>query len=129
MAIITEQGEWERLVDEEVEEVLEQDQLSNTPEAGKARALMERPEVGERLDHQRGGSVRGTSDFHSRSSSITSCDSVQGMMLSTSTMEQSELSSSQYSAINQEDFQHELVVQAIKVKKKAKRRRQGEWQL
>uniref|UniRef100_A0A673X8X4 Tectonin beta-propeller repeat containing 2 n=1 Tax=Salmo trutta TaxID=8032 RepID=A0A673X8X4_SALTR len=85
--------------------------------------------VGERLDHQRGGSVRGTSDFHSRSSSITSCDSVQGMMLSTSTMEQSELSSSQYSAINQEDFQHELVVQAIKVKKKAKRRRQGEWQL
>uniref|UniRef100_A0A673X9C1 Tectonin beta-propeller repeat containing 2 n=1 Tax=Salmo trutta TaxID=8032 RepID=A0A673X9C1_SALTR len=105
------------------------DQLSNTPEAGKAGALMERPEVGERLDHQRGGSVRGTSDFHSRSSSITSCDSVQGMMLSTSTMEQSELSSSQYSAINQEDFQHELVVQAIKVKKKAKRRRQGEWQL
>ncbi|XP_029568931.1 tectonin beta-propeller repeat-containing protein 2 isoform X1 [Salmo trutta] len=124
MAIITEQGERERLVDEEVEEVLEQDQLSNTPEAGKAGALMERPEVGERLDHQRGGSVRGTSDFHSRSSSITSCDSVQGMMLSTSTMEQSELSSSQYSAINQEDFQHELVVQAIKVKKKAKRRRQ-----
>uniref|UniRef100_A0A8C7VM41 Tectonin beta-propeller repeat containing 2 n=1 Tax=Oncorhynchus mykiss TaxID=8022 RepID=A0A8C7VM41_ONCMY len=105
------------------------DQLSNSPEAGKAGALMERPEVGERLDHQRGGSVGGTSDFHSRSSSITSCDSVQGMMLSTSTMEQSELSSSQYSAINQEDFQHELVVQAIKVKKKAKRRRQGEWQL
>lgn len=126
MAIITEPGERERLVDEEV---LEQDQLSNSPEAGKAGALMERPEVGERLDHQRGGSVGGTSDFHSRSSSITSCDSVQGMMLSTSTMEQSELSSSQYSAINQEDFQHELVVQAIKVKKKAKRRRQGEWQL
>uniref|UniRef100_A0AAZ3PF90 HPS5-like beta-propeller domain-containing protein n=1 Tax=Oncorhynchus tshawytscha TaxID=74940 RepID=A0AAZ3PF90_ONCTS len=75
------------------------------------------------------GIVGGTSDFHSLSSSITSCDSVQGMMLSTSTMEQSELSSSQYSAINQEDFQHELVVQAIKVKKKAKRRRQGEWQL
>uniref|UniRef100_A0A8C7GFR5 Tectonin beta-propeller repeat containing 2 n=1 Tax=Oncorhynchus kisutch TaxID=8019 RepID=A0A8C7GFR5_ONCKI len=105
------------------------DQLSNSPEAGKAGALMERAEVGERLDHQRGGIVGGTSDFHSRSSSITSCHSVQGMMLSTSTMEQSELSSSQYSAINQEDFQHELVVQAIKVKKKAKRRRQGEWQL
>uniref|UniRef100_A0A8C8D9Y9 HPS5-like beta-propeller domain-containing protein n=1 Tax=Oncorhynchus tshawytscha TaxID=74940 RepID=A0A8C8D9Y9_ONCTS len=96
------------------------DQLSNSPEAGKAGALMERAEVGERLDHQRGGIVGGTSDFHSLSSSITSCDSVQGMMLSTSTMEQSELSSSQYSAINQEDFQHELVVQAIKVKKKIK---------
>jgi hypothetical protein len=51
------------------------------------------------------------------------------MMLSTpTTTEQSDLSSSRYSAINQEDFQQELVVKAIKVKKKAKRRRQGEWQ-
>ncbi|CAB1335418.1 unnamed protein product [Coregonus sp. 'balchen'] len=80
-------------VEEEVEEVLEQDQLR---EAGVAGALMERPEVGERLDHQRRGSVGGTSDSHSRSSSITSCESVQGMMLSTTTMEQSELSSSRY---------------------------------
>lgn len=131
MAIITEHGE--KLVDEEeveeVEEVLEQDQLSDNPEAGEAIALVERPEVGERLSHQRGASVGGTSESRSRSSSITSWDSVQGTMLSTpTTMEQSDLSSSRYSAINQEDFQQELVVKAIKVKKKAKRRRQGEWQ-
>ncbi|XP_041703972.1 tectonin beta-propeller repeat-containing protein 2 [Coregonus clupeaformis] len=127
IAIITEQGERERLVDEEeveeVEEVLEQDQLSDNPEAGEAGALVERPEVGERLGHQRGSSVGGTSESRSRSSSITSWDSVQGTMLSTTT-EQSDLSSSRYSAINQEDFQQELVVKAIKVKKKAKRRRQ-----
>uniref|UniRef100_A0A8C7M8J1 Tectonin beta-propeller repeat containing 2 n=2 Tax=Oncorhynchus TaxID=8016 RepID=A0A8C7M8J1_ONCKI len=106
-----------------------QDQLSDNPEAGEAVALVERPEVGERLSHQRGASVGGTSESRSRSSSITSWDSVQGMMLSTpTTTEQSDLSSSRYSAINQEDFQQELVVKAIKVKKKAKRRRQGEWQ-
>uniref|UniRef100_A0A8C8JVK9 HPS5-like beta-propeller domain-containing protein n=1 Tax=Oncorhynchus tshawytscha TaxID=74940 RepID=A0A8C8JVK9_ONCTS len=106
-----------------------QDQLSDNPEAGEAVALVERPEVGERLSHQRGASVGCTSESRSRSSSITSWDSVQGMMLSTpTTTEQSDLSSSRYSAINQEDFQQELVVKAIKVKKKAKRRRQGEWQ-
>uniref|UniRef100_A0A6Q2Z782 HPS5-like beta-propeller domain-containing protein n=1 Tax=Esox lucius TaxID=8010 RepID=A0A6Q2Z782_ESOLU len=111
--------------------------ISNTPEGLASNHILrvrdavdtgtqaERPWVGERLSHQRGGSVGGTNESRSRSSSITSWDSAQGMTLSTTT-EQSELSSSRYSAINQEDFQQELVVKAIKVKKKAKRRRQGD---
>ncbi|XP_010891212.4 tectonin beta-propeller repeat-containing protein 2 isoform X2 [Esox lucius] len=124
MAIVIEQGERERLVNEEV--LPEQEQLRDilrVRDAVDTGTQAERPWVGERLSHQRGGSVGGTNESRSRSSSITSWDSAQGMTLSTTT-EQSELSSSRYSAINQEDFQQELVVKAIKVKKKAKRRRQ-----
>uniref|UniRef100_A0A8C8MLD1 HPS5-like beta-propeller domain-containing protein n=1 Tax=Oncorhynchus tshawytscha TaxID=74940 RepID=A0A8C8MLD1_ONCTS len=95
--------------------------ISNTPEGLASNSKMSYCIlfVGERLSHQRGASVGCTSESRSRSSSITSWDSVQGMMLSTpTTTEQSDLSSSRYSAINQEDFQQELVVKAIKVKKK-----------
>ncbi|KAL0969727.1 hypothetical protein UPYG_G00231480 [Umbra pygmaea] len=127
MAIITDQGERQRMLDEEQSKgVLDQDQLSD--DRGPVEALVEKPGAGERPGRQRGGSVGGSlggnSECHSRSSSVTSLDSVQGMMVSSATTEQSELSSSRYSAINQEDFQQELIVKAIKVKKKAKRRRQ-----
>uniref|UniRef100_A0AAY4BLT5 HPS5-like beta-propeller domain-containing protein n=1 Tax=Denticeps clupeoides TaxID=299321 RepID=A0AAY4BLT5_9TELE len=57
----------------------------------------------------------------SRSSSVTSVDTA-----GTSDVSTSDLSSSRYSTLTHEDLQQELVVKAIKVKKKGRRRRQGE---
>lgn len=57
--------------------------------------------------------ISGNLEQCSRSSSISGIS------------EQSDLSSSRYSSITQEDLQQELVVKAIKVKRKTKRRRQG----
>ncbi|KAJ7990937.1 hypothetical protein DPEC_G00292060 [Dallia pectoralis] len=122
IAIATEQGERERRADEEG--LPEPDRLRDNlrdREAVEAGTQVETPGALERPDHQKRGSVGGTSESRSRSSSITSWDSVQGM--TPSATEQYELSSSRYSAINQEEFQQELVVKAIKVKKKGKRRR------
>ncbi|XP_056151810.1 tectonin beta-propeller repeat-containing protein 2 [Lampris incognitus] len=68
-----------------------------------------------------------TSGSYSRSSSITSWDSIHetAPMTTSSTNEMSELCSRRYSIpLGQEDLQQELVVKAIKVKKKTKRRRQ-----
>ncbi|XP_028822585.1 tectonin beta-propeller repeat-containing protein 2 [Denticeps clupeoides] len=55
----------------------------------------------------------------SRSSSVTSVDTA-----GTSDVSTSDLSSSRYSTLTHEDLQQELVVKAIKVKKKGRRRRQ-----
>ncbi|XP_046901020.1 tectonin beta-propeller repeat-containing protein 2 [Hypomesus transpacificus] len=132
MPIIVEQhrgggrAEEEEMVgEEEVEEAEEQQeqQHSASPQEGGFGAEGERPgvvDVGVEVWMPR-GSVGGTSESRSRSSSITSWDSVQGMLMtSSSTTEQSEMSSSRYSApLPLED----LVVKAIKVKKKGKRRR------
>lgn len=64
--------------------------------------------------------VLTTSGSHSRSSSITSWDSLHGNGQTTS-----DPSCRRYSApLGQEELQQELVVTAVKVKKK-KRRRQG----
>uniref|UniRef100_A0A8C9TR84 Tectonin beta-propeller repeat containing 2 n=1 Tax=Scleropages formosus TaxID=113540 RepID=A0A8C9TR84_SCLFO len=60
----------------------------------------------------------------SRSSSITSCDSALGLA-AVSEQSTSDLSSSRYTTITQEDLQQELVIKAIKVKRKTKRRRPG----
>uniref|UniRef100_UPI003AAE588F tectonin beta-propeller repeat-containing protein 2 n=1 Tax=Centroberyx gerrardi TaxID=166262 RepID=UPI003AAE588F len=63
-----------------------------------------------------------TSDSRSRSSSITSWDSIHGNGTMTTSCE---LSCRRYSApLGQEELQQELVVKSIRVKKKTKRRRQ-----
>uniref|UniRef100_A0A8C1AT12 Tectonin beta-propeller repeat containing 2 n=1 Tax=Cyprinus carpio carpio TaxID=630221 RepID=A0A8C1AT12_CYPCA len=82
--------------------------------------VIEALEVAEDLEQQRAS--LGTMESHSRSSSVTSWESAQGMFTTTEAST-SELSSSRYSPITQEDFQQELVVKAIKLKKKGKRRR------
>uniref|UniRef100_A0A673BVR2 Tectonin beta-propeller repeat containing 2 n=1 Tax=Sphaeramia orbicularis TaxID=375764 RepID=A0A673BVR2_9TELE len=65
-------------------------------------------------------------DCRSRSSSVTSWDSLHGNAPLTSSSS-CEVGSRRYSApLGQEEMQQELVVQAIRVKKKKKRRRQGE---
>ncbi|XP_022528323.2 tectonin beta-propeller repeat-containing protein 2 [Astyanax mexicanus] len=82
---------------------------------------LEALEVGEEME----GQQRVFVDMRSRSSSVTSWESAQGVFTaSTPATEASELSSSRYSAITQEDFQQELVVKQVKLKKKGKRRRQ-----
>ncbi|XP_051502346.1 tectonin beta-propeller repeat-containing protein 2-like isoform X3 [Myxocyprinus asiaticus] len=101
---------------EESEEVHEEQQHEEFSQAVKALV------VTEEVDQQQRVSV-GTLESCSRSSSITSWESAQGMLTATEASI-SELSSSRYSTITQEDFQQELVVKAIKLKKKGKRRRQ-----
>lgn len=101
---------------EESEEVQEQQHFEGFSHAVEAL------EVAEDLEQQRAS--LGTVESCSRSSSITSWESAQGMLTATEAST-SELSSSRYSAITQEDFQQELVVKAVKLKKKGKRRRQG----
>lgn len=72
---------------------------------------LEALEVSEDVESQ-----KALMDTRSRSSSITSWDSTQGT---------SEMSCSRYSNITQEDFQQELVVKPVKLKRKGKRIRQG----
>ncbi|XP_035245854.1 LOW QUALITY PROTEIN: tectonin beta-propeller repeat-containing protein 2 [Anguilla anguilla] len=60
-------------------------------------------------------------ESRSRSSSVTSWDSALGLPPPS---EPSDLSSSRYSTLTLDELQQELVVKAIKVKKKSKRRRQ-----
>ncbi|XP_076834111.1 tectonin beta-propeller repeat-containing protein 2 [Brachyhypopomus gauderio] len=87
-------------------------------EFSQALEALEVAEEGE--GRQRGA---GPADGRSRSSSITSWESTPGFSTA-STTEASELSSSRYSTITQEDFQQELVVRPVKLKRKGKRRRQ-----
>uniref|UniRef100_A0A673MBL2 Tectonin beta-propeller repeat-containing protein 2-like n=1 Tax=Sinocyclocheilus rhinocerous TaxID=307959 RepID=A0A673MBL2_9TELE len=98
--------------------------ISNCPEGLVSNCelhhLVEALEVAE--DSEQQWASLGT--MESRSSSVTSWESAQGMFTATEAST-SELSSSRYSTITQEDFQQELVVKAIKLKKKGKRRRQG----
>ncbi|KAI1895016.1 hypothetical protein AGOR_G00101930 [Albula goreensis] len=63
---------------------------------------------------------QGTSESRSRSSSVTSWDSALGPPPS----EPSDCSSSRYSTLTPDELQQELVVKAVRVKKKGKRRRQ-----
>lgn len=74
---------------------------------------LEALEVAEEVEGQKKSST-GT---RSRSSSITSWESTQGT---------SEMSSNRYSTITQEDFQQELVVKPVKLRRKGKRIRHGE---
>uniref|UniRef100_A0A4W4DYZ2 HPS5-like beta-propeller domain-containing protein n=1 Tax=Electrophorus electricus TaxID=8005 RepID=A0A4W4DYZ2_ELEEL len=83
---------------------------------------LEALEVADEVEGQKRGAA--LTDERSRSSSITSWESTQGFSTA-STTETSELSSSRYSTITQEDFQQELVVKPVKLKRKGKRRRQG----
>ncbi|TRY59649.1 hypothetical protein DNTS_027392 [Danionella cerebrum] len=96
---------------EEVQEEVHPEELSHAIEA---------VEVADVLEQQ---TSVGKVESRSRSSSVTSWESAQGLMM-VSDVSTSELSSSRYSTITQEDFQQELVVKAIKLKKKGKRRRQ-----
>ncbi|XP_026856108.2 tectonin beta-propeller repeat-containing protein 2 [Electrophorus electricus] len=82
---------------------------------------LEALEVADEVEGQKRGAA--LTDERSRSSSITSWESTQGFSTA-STTETSELSSSRYSTITQEDFQQELVVKPVKLKRKGKRRRQ-----
>uniref|UniRef100_A0AAR2K526 HPS5-like beta-propeller domain-containing protein n=1 Tax=Pygocentrus nattereri TaxID=42514 RepID=A0AAR2K526_PYGNA len=85
---------------------------------------LEALEVAEEVESQQ----RISLDIRSRSSSVTSWESTQGAFTASTPATEasaSELSSSRYSAITQEDFQQELVVKQVKLKKKGKRRRQG----
>ncbi|KAL7861785.1 hypothetical protein SRHO_G00132260 [Serrasalmus rhombeus] len=84
---------------------------------------LEALEVAEEVE----GQQRISLDIRSRSSSVTSWESTQGAFTASTPATEasaSELSSSRYSAITQEDFQQELVVKQVKLKKKGKRRRQ-----
>lgn len=122
MPIITEQQTQASPSSEEVHDGVEESEEVQEEQhfEGFSRAV-EALEVAEDLEQQRASS--GTVESCSRSSSITSWESAQGM-LTTTEASTSELSSSRYSAITQEDFQQELVVKAVKLKKKGKRRRQ-----
>ncbi len=121
MAIITEQENQGSPNSEEVHDGIEDsEEVREDQHPEKLIHVVEALEVEEDLELQRAS--LGTMESHSRSSSITSWESAQGMFTTT---EASELSSSRYSTIAQEDFQQELVVKAIKLKKKGKRRRQG----
>lgn len=77
---------------------------------------LEALEVAEEVEGQK----KTSAHTRSRSSSITSWESTQGT---------SEMSSSRYSTITQEDFQQELVVKPVKLKRKGKRMRQGKCRL
>ncbi|XP_066529515.1 tectonin beta-propeller repeat-containing protein 2 [Hoplias malabaricus] len=84
---------------------------------------LEALEVAEEME----GQQRGSLDMRSRSSSLNSWESTQGAFTAGTPATEasaSELSSSRYSTITQEDFQQELVVKQVKLKKKGKRRRQ-----
>lgn len=121
MPIITEQENQGSPNSEEVHEGIEEsEEVQEEQHPEKFSHVVEALEVEEDLEQQRAS--LGTMESRSRSSSITSWESAQGMFTTT---EASELSSSRYSTITQEDFQQELVVKAIKLKKKGKRRRQG----
>ncbi|XP_063039792.1 tectonin beta-propeller repeat-containing protein 2 [Engraulis encrasicolus] len=69
--------------------------------------------VGERLEMAELLALKMAGETRSRSSSVTSWDSLT-----------SDLSSSRYSTLTPEELQQELVVKAIRVKKRGKRRRQ-----
>uniref|UniRef100_A0A4W4E0Q7 HPS5-like beta-propeller domain-containing protein n=1 Tax=Electrophorus electricus TaxID=8005 RepID=A0A4W4E0Q7_ELEEL len=102
--------------------------ISNCPEGLLSNSktnfyqALEALEVADEVEGQKRGAA--LTDERSRSSSITSWESTQGFSTA-STTETSELSSSRYSTITQEDFQQELVVKPVKLKRKGKRRRQG----
>ncbi|KAJ8377532.1 hypothetical protein AAFF_G00256280 [Aldrovandia affinis] len=111
MAIISEQEGRQGAAEEGEEEVGE--------EVGENGVI-----VLEKLEVCEGAVLRGsegTSESRSRSSSVTSWDSALGLPAPS---EPSDLSSSRYSTLTPDDLQQELVVKAIKVKKKTKRRRQ-----
>lgn len=100
--------------------IAEPEEQSKAEESEEAQEefsqALEALEVAEEIDGQKKTSV----DMRSRSSSITSWESTQGT---------SEMSSSRYSTITQEDFQQELVVKPVKLRRKGKRTRQGECSL
>lgn len=122
MPIITEQDTQASPSSEEVHDgVEESEEVQEEQHLEEFSHAVEALEVAEDLEQQRAS--LGTVESRSRSSSITSWDSAQGMFTTTEASA-SELSSSRYSTITQEDFQQELVVKAIKLKKKGKRRRQ-----
>lgn len=77
---------------------------------------LEALEVPEEFESQKKTSM----DTRSRSSSVTSWESTQGA---------SEMSCSRYSTITQEDFQQELVVKPVKLRRKGRRIRHGECRL
>lgn len=82
---------------------------------------LEALEVAEEVE----GQHRVSMDMRSRSSSVTSWESAQGTFTASTPATEasvSELSSSRYSTITQEDFQQELVVKQVKLKKRGKRR-------
>lgn len=123
MPIITEQETQASPNSEEVHDgVEESEEVQEEQHPQEFSHVVEALEVAEDLEQQRAS--LGTMESHSRSSSVTSWESAQGMFTNTEAST-SELSSSRYSPITQEDFQQELVVKAIKLKKKGKRRRQG----
>uniref|UniRef100_A0A8C2GBN3 Tectonin beta-propeller repeat containing 2 n=1 Tax=Cyprinus carpio TaxID=7962 RepID=A0A8C2GBN3_CYPCA len=122
MPIITEQETQASPNSEEVHDgVEESEEVQEEQHPQEFSHVVEALEVAEDLEQQRAS--LGTMESHSRSSSVTSWESAQGMFTNTEAST-SELSSSRYSPITQEDFQQELVVKAIKLKKKGKRRRQ-----
>ncbi|XP_051579341.1 tectonin beta-propeller repeat-containing protein 2-like isoform X2 [Myxocyprinus asiaticus] len=123
MPIITEQDTQASPNSEEVREgVQELEEVQEEQQHEEFSQAVEALEVTEDVEEQQQVSL-GTLESRSRSSSITSWESAQGMLTATDAST-SELSSNRYSTITQEDFQQELVVKAIKLKKKGKRRRQ-----
>ncbi|XP_052386397.1 tectonin beta-propeller repeat-containing protein 2 [Carassius gibelio] len=123
MPIITEQETQASPNSEEVHDGVEQsEEVQEEQHPEEFGHVVEALEVAEDLEQQRAS--LGTVESRSRSSSVTSWESAQGMFTNTEAST-SELSSSRYSPITQEDFQQELVVKAIKLKKKGKRRRQA----
>lgn len=124
MPIITEQEiQVTPSLDEAREGVEESEEVQEEQQPEEFSQGVEALEVTEDVEEQHGFSL-GTIESRSRSSSITSWESTPGMFTATEASA-SELSSSRYSTITQEDFQQELVVKAIKLKKKGKRRRHG----
>ncbi|KAA0711227.1 hypothetical protein E1301_Tti002665 [Triplophysa tibetana] len=122
MPIITEQEiQVNPSLDEAREGVEESEEVQEEQQQEEFSQGVEALEVTEDVEEQQRVSV-GTIESRSRSSSITSWESTPGMFTTTEASA-SELSSSRYSTITQEDFQQELVVKAIKLKKKGKRRR------
>ncbi|MFT7801798.1 tectonin beta-propeller repeat-containing protein 2 [Arapaima gigas] len=117
MAVISEQKD--RVPDGKAEEENEEAEEQCCTGDGKLIIL-------EKLVVSEGADLTGstcTTEPCSRSSSITSCDSALGLA-AFSEQSTSELSSSRYTTITQEDLQQELVIKAIKVRRKTKRRRQ-----
>lgn len=118
MPIITEQETQVTPSSEEAREGVEESE-----EVQEEQQTWEFSQGVEALEEQQRVSL-GTMDSRSRSSSITSWDSTPGVFTAAEASA-SELSSSRYSTITQEDFQQELVVKAVKLKKKGRRRRHG----
>lgn len=110
VAIIAEPEEQPKVVESEEA----QEELKEARE--DCSQALEALEVAEESEGQK----KTSADTRSRSSSITSWESTQGT---------SEMSSSRYSTITQEDFQQELVVKPVKLKRKGKRIRHGECSL